>query len=150
MKASLSRRNLSRNPRQLREWAQPTKTSTGTNCEPVDASRKSTMHSAGPIEIANVQPAGQEYVEIRNKGGQAADLGGWVLRDKNDTGQSFSFPGGTQIPPGATIQVYTQPGHPYSFNSRSAIWNNCGDALELLDSAGTVVATYAYGTHLLP
>ena len=129
---------------------QPTQTSTGTNCQPVADGRKSAIHSTGPVGIANVQPVGLEYVEIQNKGAQATNLSGWVLRDKNDDGQRFAFPPGTQIQPGETIQVYTEPDHPYSFNSRSAIWNNCGDALELLDSAGNIVATYAYGTHLLP
>jgi hypothetical protein len=75
-----------------------------------------------------------------------------VLRDKNDhdTSQQFTFASGTQIPAGGTIEVYTEPGHPYSFNSKSSIWNNCGDALELLNGSGAVIATYAYGTHLLP
>lgn len=129
---------------------QPTRTSTGTNCEPVADSRKSNISSTGSVEIANVQPAGAEYVEVRNKVAQAADAGGWTLRDKNDSGQQFVFPAGTRLQGGETVQIYTEPGHPYSFNSLSPIWNNCGDALELLDSAGMVVSTYAYGTHLRP
>ncbi len=127
---------------------QPTRTATGTNCEAVSDARKSGISSTGQVEISNVQAAGQEYVEIRNKSAQPADISGWTLRDKNDTGQSFAFPAATTLQQGQTVQVYTEPGHPYSFNSRSSIWNNCGDALELLNSAGSVVATYAYGTHL--
>ncbi len=130
--------------------SQPTRTSTATNCEPVASSRKSTISSTGPVVIANVKPDGQEYVEIRNKGAQAKDIIGWVLRDKNDIGQSFAFPANTTLQAEQSIQIYTEPNHPYSFNSRSAIWNNCGDALDLVDNTGTVVATYAYGTHLLP
>ena len=130
--------------------AGPTNTPTGTNCEPVPDSRKSRITSTGPVEIADVRFTGQEYVAIRNRGGSAVDISGWILRDKNDPDQRFVFPRGTVLAAGATIQVYTEPGHPYSFNSRQAIWNNCGDALELLDASGRVVATYAYGTHLLP
>jgi hypothetical protein len=87
-------------------------------------------------------------VEIANRGGEAAHLGGWLLRDKNDPDQRYRFPEGTQLAASATLAVYTEPGHPYSFNIRSSIWNNCGDAIELLDMSGAVVATYAYGTHL--
>lgn len=121
----------------------------GTNCAPVDDSKKSKVASTGPVAIANVQFSGTEYVKIVNNGQAAANIGGWVLKDKNDQAQRYAFPGGTQIQAGGAIQVYTEPGHDYSFNSKSSIWNNCGDAAELLDSNGTVVATYAYGTHLL-
>jgi Lamin Tail Domain len=130
--------------------AQSTRTPTGTNCRPVDPARKSTINSTGNVAITNVEYAGDEYVEITDRGGSSADLSGWVLRDKNDTGQSFTFPPGMQLPAGGKVQVYTSPGQPYTFNSNSPIWNNCGDALELLDAGGTVVATYAYGTHLGP
>ncbi|HEY0071944.1 MAG TPA: lamin tail domain-containing protein [Chloroflexia bacterium] len=120
----------------------------GTNCEPVDESRKSTVAATGNVEIANVKEAGVEQVTIRNKGQSTVDISGWTLRDKNDPAQSYTFPAGTQIAAGGTVEVYTEPGHPYSFNSRSSIWNNCGDALELVNAGGTVVATYAYGTHV--
>lgn len=121
----------------------------GTNCEPVADSRKSTISHTGPVAISNVQYAGIEYVELTNKGSDAVDISQWILRDKNDAKQIFTFPAGTQLPAGSTIQVYTESGHQYSFDSKSSIWNNCGDALELLDGSGTVVATYAYGTHLI-
>jgi hypothetical protein len=129
---------------------QGTRTPTGTNCEPVADGRKSSVSSAGQVEIADVKYAGNEYVVLRNKGATAADVSGWTLRDKNDPSQQLTFTSGAQIPAGGTIEIYTEPGHAYTFNSNSSIWNNCGDALELLNSSGTVVATYAYGTHLLP
>ncbi|MFL5734681.1 MAG: lamin tail domain-containing protein [Chloroflexia bacterium] len=128
----------------------PTRTPGGTNCSAVPDSRKSTVSHAGPVAISNVQYVGQEFVELKNTGGDPTDISKWVLRDKNDPNQQYAFPDGTHLSAGATLQVYTEPGHEYTFNSRSAIWNNCGDALELLDASGAVVATYAYGTHLLP
>jgi hypothetical protein len=118
------------------------------DCKPVDEARKDVIGSTGAVWISNVQYAGQEYVEIRNKGGVSADLGGLVLRDKNDVDQAYSFAEGVVLAAGATIQVYTEPDHQYSFNSRSSIWNNCGDALELVNREDVVVSTYAYGTHL--
>src|SRR5207245_1739058 len=127
--------------------AKPTHTPTGTNCRPVPDSRKSRVSNTGPVAISNVQYSGKEFVELKNTGAAPADISAWLLRDKNDQGQKYTFPNGTQLPAGGTLQVYTEPGHQYTFNSRGSIWNNCGDALELLDSTGVVVATYAYGTH---
>jgi hypothetical protein len=118
-------------------------------CAEVSEARKSSIGSTGPVAIANVHYAGQEYVEVRNNGTEPADIGDWTLRDKNTTRQRFDFAPGTMVGPSETIQIYTEPGHPYSFNSGSAIWNNCGDALELLDANGQLAATYAYGNHLL-
>jgi hypothetical protein len=127
-----------------------TETGGGTGgCKPVGDERKSKVANTGPVAISNVQYEGQEYVELKNSGGTSLDLGGWTLRDKNDSDQKLTFPPGVQIEAGGTIQVYTEAGHPYSFNSKSPIWNNCGDALELHDASGNIVATYAYGTHLL-
>ena len=126
----------------------PTGTPSKTNCAPVAESRKSTIGHTGPVAISNVQYSGNEYVELSNTGSGAVDIGGWLLRDKNEVEQRYTFAAGLQLLAGSPIQVYTEPGHPYSFNSKSSIWNNCGDALELLDASGAVVATYAYGTHL--
>ena len=81
-------------------------------------------------------------------GSATVDLSGWTIRDKNETSQHYKFPAGSTLGADATLQVYTKPGHPYSFNRNENIWNDCGDAAELLDSNGTAVATYAYGTHL--
>jgi len=77
-------------------------------------------------------------------------LAGWTLRDKNETGQGYTFAADATLTVGAALQVYTEPDHPYTFNSLSDIWNNCGDALELLNAGGSQVAIFAYGTHLLP
>jgi hypothetical protein len=121
-----------------------------SGCSPVEESRKARIEASGPVAIAGIRYSGQEYVEIANNGTEAADLGGWVLRDRNDRRQSYTFPSGTSLAPGATLQVYTEPGHEHSFGSRASIWNNCGDSAELLDASGVVVATFAYDTHLLP
>jgi hypothetical protein len=118
------------------------------NCKAVADEQKSGIENTGPVAITTVQYSGQEYVEIANRGASNVDVGSWQLRDKNDQDQQYRFSEGTQLAAGSSIQVYTEPGHPYSFNNRSSIWNNCGDALELLDNSGVVVSTYAYGTHL--
>ncbi len=97
--------------------------------------------------ISNVQYSGEEYVEISNEGDDALNLAGWILKDANDEKQAFTFADDTELPPGGSLQVYTKPGHDYSFNSKRPIWNDKGDALELLDADGQVVDTYAYGSY---
>ena len=99
------------------------------------------------VVIAEVQYAGEEYVLITNKGTGVADLGGWTLRDQTDANQAYTFPAGASLANGAALRIYTAPGHQYSFNSRRPIWNNAGDALELLDAGGKVISTYAYGSY---
>jgi Lamin Tail Domain len=127
--------------------AAPTPTEVGTNCEPVAENLKAPIAHTGDVFISNVEAAGLEYVEIRNQGTDTANLGGWTLRDKNEVRQHYIFDERAVLPGNMSLRVYTEPGHPYSFNSRRAIWNNCGDALELLDAAAHVVSTYGYGTH---
>jgi hypothetical protein len=132
------------------ETPPPAITPAPSGCPPVDNSRKARIEARGPVVIRGIKYSGQEYVEIANNGGDTVDLGEWVLRDRNDRRQSYTFPGGTTLGPAATLQVYTEPGHEYSFGRGSSIWNDCGDVAELLDAGGTVVATFAYNTHLLP
>jgi hypothetical protein len=88
-----------------------------------------------------------EYVEITNSGSEAVTLESWTLRDVYG-GQEFTWHG-VSIQPGGKIRVYTNESHPesggFSFNSRTAIWRNAGDAAELVDAGGTVVSSFAYG-----
>ena len=128
----------------------PVASRTGTNCEDVAASRKTTISRSGDVAIRTVHAERPEYVEIANLGAAPVVLTGWTLRDRNETDQSYTFTAAATLAAGASLQVYTEPGHPYTFNSGRDIWNNCGDALELVNASGSVVATYAYGTHLLP
>lgn len=127
----------------------PSPTRVGTNCEPVVEARKSQISQAGPVEIRYVVAMGDEYIEIYNGAARPADLSGWTLRDKNEVEQHYTFPAGTTLPSGAALTVYTRPdaGRTYSFGSQRPVWNDCGDAIELLNATGQVVATYAYGTH---
>ena len=49
----------------------------------------------------------EEYVELRNENNLPVDLTGWVLRDKNDVDQTFTFAEGTELKPGSTTKVFT-------------------------------------------
>lgn len=112
---------------------------------------QATTQGAVTISDISYKGTGQnqpdEYVEITNTGGAPVSLDGWELHDVYG-GQNFTWSGFT-LGPGQQIRVYTNEVHPesggFTFGSKVAIWNNKGDAAELLDSSGTVVSSFAYG-----
>ncbi|MEO5953644.1 MAG: 50S ribosomal protein L4 [Chloroflexia bacterium] len=101
----------------------------------------------GNVVIAEVHYKTPEQVTLRNDNDLPVDLGGWILRDKNDEAQSFTFPEGVELKPGSTVSVFTDPGHRYTFDSKRPIWNDQGDVVELLNPKGKVVSTFAYGSY---
>jgi large subunit ribosomal protein L4 len=103
--------------------------------------------AAGTVKIARVHFEGDEYIELHNTNDFPADITGYVLRDKNDHDQTFTFPEGAELHAGGKLTVFTAPGHRYSFESKRPIWNDKGDEAELLDASGKVVSTYSYGSY---
>ena len=89
----------------------------------------------------------RSLVEVQNTNDLPIDISGYVLRDKNDPEQSFTFPEGVEVNAGGHITVFTAPGHRYTFNSKRPIWNDKGDQIELLDASGKVLDTYSYGSY---
>lgn len=89
-----------------------------------------------------------EFIELRNLGGMAADLSGWRI-EAGLPNQAFIFPSGTTLPPGERVRVYTdkETGEPgvFSFHSRRALWNDDGDVGRLLNSSQVEVSRYGYG-----
>src|SRR5207249_3281964 len=73
--------------------------------------------ASAQVKISNMQYSGDEYIEISNEGDEPVSLAGWTIRDQNDTDQAYTFPEDTELPAGDTLQVYTKPGHDYSFKS---------------------------------
>ncbi|HST05860.1 MAG TPA: lamin tail domain-containing protein [Chloroflexia bacterium] len=102
---------------------------------------------AGNVVISTVHYKDEEYVELRNENDLPVDLTGWVVRDKNDDKQSFTFAEGTELKPGSTTKVFTAPGHKQTFDSKRPIWNDKGDVAELLNADGKVISTFAYGSY---
>jgi hypothetical protein len=101
----------------------------------------------GSIKIGNVHYTGDEHVEIQNTNDFPVDISGYVLRDKNDPDQAFTFPESVELNPGGHVTIFTAPGHRYTFDSNRPIWNDKGDEMELLDASGKIVFTYAYGSY---
>ena len=88
-----------------------------------------------------------EYIEIRNGGNIAADLSNWKVTSTGKN-QIFAFPEGTSLAAGQMIRVYTNETHQesggFSFDSKTAIWNDKGDMGKLLDSEGNEVSSFSY------
>ncbi len=91
-----------------------------------------------------------EFIELKNLGGVAQDLSGWRV-SAADPGQEFSFPVGTQLPPGEVVRIYTNlaplGAGQFSFNSKRAIWNDGGDLGQLFNRDGQLVTQYGYGSY---
>ncbi len=125
-----------------------------------------TAGPATPAPAATVQPAASaavvvravinqgraEHVVIANVGSVPQDLGGWTLRSASGR-QSYTFPAGFVLAPGATVNVHSGAGDPATLNhppsdlfaTRANVWSNAGDVAQLLDAAGRLVSEYRYG-----
>jgi micrococcal nuclease len=88
-----------------------------------------------------------EWVRITNQGDQHLDVEGWTLRDESSS-HRYRF-GALVLPPGGSVSVRSGCGtdtdlERYWCVSGSAIWNNGGDTVLLLDPVGNVVAQLGY------
>lgn len=89
----------------------------------------------------------EEFVTIRHEGPGTVNLSGWVLRDK--AGHRYKF-GDVSLRTGRSIRVRTggQPSDDTEtdvhWGRRSAVWNNRGDTLTLVDDRKVVRAHYVY------
>ena len=96
----------------------------------------------------DTQALTQEYVEITNTGNQSVDLTGWGVKD-NSASHRYLFPAGFVLTPGASVRLRTGCGVDgtadlYWCESGSAVWNNAGDTVFVLDPNGNIVTTRSY------
>jgi len=120
--------------------------------------------ACGPATAASVQisginanPAGddtknlnEEWIEVTNTGTVNLDLTGWVIRDESAS-HRFAFPDGFMLDAGATVRLHTGCGEPsasdlYWCISGSAVWNNDGDTVFVLDVNGNIVVSRSYSS----
>ena len=114
---------------------------------PTTASLAVTAIEANPPGD-DTQALTQEYVEITNTGSQSVDLTGWGVKD-NSASHRYLFPAGYVLTPGASVRLRTGCGVDgtadlYWCESGSAVWNNAGDTVFVLDPNGNIVATRSY------
>ena len=90
-----------------------------------------------------------EYVELSNRGNHPVNISGWKITSVGSARQQFTFPANTVLASGKTFRVYTNEVHSetggFSFASKTAIWNDAGDELNLYDAIGKKISTLAYG-----
>ncbi|MET0771836.1 MAG: lamin tail domain-containing protein [Candidatus Limnocylindrales bacterium] len=88
-----------------------------------------------------------EWVRITNQGDADLDLDGWTVRDESSS-HRYHFEG-LVLPPGASVTLRSGCGLDTDAErhwcvSGSAIWNNGGDTVLLLDPLGNIVAQLGY------
>ncbi len=91
----------------------------------------------------------EEWVTIRNDGGNIVDLSGWTLKDESAT-HRFAFPALFVLAVGEVMTIRTGCGEDFGTelfwcNQGSAVWNNTGDTAFLLDPNGNIHHTFGYG-----
>lgn len=89
-----------------------------------------------------------EWVELTNPGESVLDLTGWGVKDESAS-HRYRFPGGFTLEGGATVRLHTGCGTDtavalYWCNQGSAIWNNSGDTVFVLDPSGNVTVSESY------
>jgi endonuclease YncB( thermonuclease family) len=88
-----------------------------------------------------------EWVRFSNTGVAPLDLTGWTVKDESAT-HRYVFTT-FELAPGTSVTLRTGCGvdsatELFWCNEDSAVWNNSGDTVFLLDPAGNIVATLRY------
>ena len=94
------------------------------------------------------QNLNEEWIVIQNEGATPVDLTGWGIKDESAS-HRFSFPASFTLFAGESVTVRTGCGTDFGTdlhwcNQGSAVWNNDGDTVFLLDPNGNTHVAYSY------
>lgn len=94
------------------------------------------------------QNKNDEWVEFINGGNSPLDLTGWSIKDESAS-HRYLFPSGFTLASGGTVRLHTGCGAPtaaalFWCNQQSAVWNNGGDTVFVLDPSGNIVSSAGY------
>jgi competence protein ComEC len=138
-------------------------TLTTTNTPPLSATMTPTFTTTNtPSLTATILPVSDlrittlsgtstpEYVIIENFGAGAQNMTGWRLVSVVGP-QTFNFPSGYVLNPGATVRIESYTGATNNppatlLWSLAAIWNNSGDKAELRNASNGLVSSICYGS----
>ena len=89
-----------------------------------------------------------EWIELANRGTAPVDLSGWGVKDESAS-HRYEFPAGFTLDPRAVLRLHTGCGSDdgaslYWCNEGSAVWNNSGDTVFVLDPSGNIVVSQRY------
>ncbi|RLI93156.1 MAG: hypothetical protein DRO92_04655 [Candidatus Altiarchaeales archaeon] len=108
-----------------------------------------TTETEKPVRISELNLY-KEWVEIKNNGDSSVDMGGWILRDREN--RVYEFPVGFKLYPKKSVRVHTGEGidnvTDLYWHRRDNIWNNDGDTAMLLDSMLNVIDTLSIETKI--
>ena len=113
--------------------------------------------AAGVLEIGVIhydadgddnQNKNDEWVEFINGGNSPLDLTGWSIKDESAS-HRYLFPSGFTLASGRAVRLHTGCGAPtaaalFWCNQQSAVWNNGGDTVFVLDPSGNIVSSAGY------
>lgn len=90
----------------------------------------------------------EEYITIANEGTNTVDLTGWSVKDESAS-HRYRFPAGFALTAGETLILRTGCGDDFGTelfwcNVGSAVWNNDGDTVFILDPNGNTHDSYTY------
>lgn len=129
----------------------------------VDAGDLDGGTSMSALVINEISAAGDDWIEVKNIGGTALDVGGWIVTQLDDMGmpepeRAAAFPAGFTIPPGGYFVIVTDQDAPLEgiqtecvvvgisecLISEFGISVGGGDTLVVLDASGTEVHRAVY------
>jgi micrococcal nuclease len=89
-----------------------------------------------------------EWIEIVNAGTGTVDMTGWGVKDESAS-HRYNFPNGFTLAGGGTVRLHTGCGtdtasYLHWCNTGSAVWNNSGDTVFILDPSGNIVDSLSY------
>lgn len=115
---------------------------------PVVPAAPKILHADVQIALlsSNTTP---EYILLQNQGTAPQDMSGWYIESTVGP-QTFNFPIGFTLAPGASVRVESYTGArndpPQALLwSPEAIWNNAGDKAILRTAAGRTISSKCYG-----
>lgn len=127
-------------------WAQPTPTNTVSPSEVASQVEFDPDCSQFNAPGDDNQNSNEEYVCFQNPGSLSVDLTGWTIVD--DYGWTYTFPLFT-LEADSRVKVRTGCGENtaqdlFWCKEETAIWNNGGDCVHLLDAKGDLAIEYCY------
>lgn len=89
-----------------------------------------------------------EWVEFLNPGDESVDLSGWMVKDESAS-HRYAFPTTFHLAAGASVRLHTGCGEDtqealFWCNTGSAVWNNTGDTVFLIDPSGNIASSKSY------
>jgi endonuclease YncB( thermonuclease family) len=127
-------------------WVQPTPTNTALPSDVASQVEFDPACSQFNAPGDDNQNRNEEYLCFHNPGSLSFDLTGWTIED--DYGWTYTFPKFI-LEAGTNVKVRTGCGTDtaqdlFWCKDETAIWNNSGDCVHLLDTQGELVIEYCY------